>query len=85
LTFLALPGGVFLEEVLFSFPCSHSWFTQTNRKGTDMSAVLCSFLKQKKWTFFNELFFSEVMFKGLAAVETMKTFALFDQMTQTSA
>jgi len=50
-----------------------------------MSAVLCSFLKQKKWTFFNELFFSEVMFKGLAAVETMKTFALFDQMTQTSA
>lgn len=25
------------------------------------------------------------MFKGLAAVETMKTFALFHQMTQTSA
>lgn len=37
------------------------------------------------WTFFNELFFPEVMFKGLAAVETAKTFALFHQMTQTSA
>lgn len=30
-------------------------------------------------------FFFKAMFKGLAAVETMKTFAFFHQMTQTSA
>lgn len=49
-----------------------------------MFAVLRLFLKQKKWTIFNEFFFPEVMFKGLAAVETMQTFALFHNMIQTS-
>lgn len=50
-----------------------------------MFVVLCLFLKQKKWTILNDFFSPKVMFKGLTAVETMQTSALFHKMIQAPA